>query len=441
MSFSDNDREGEEDDHASENIVIEKENTILTERDDAPSENKKKRLPTCRVRLAEHEKERFPSLSIKKCVVKTGYSSVWTATCSNFDLEREQRRTSTETNDAAAGDSAKPVGKEENAGNRVENDAKVREEREVAQTEKKGEEEGGKGEEEEGGGDGGEHIVLCIVKVSRLTKKTDAKSEKEKRLRSVEREINAYRCLVRCDASSRQYFVAFYARLAINAEMPALLLECYNSSTPLSVLMQRQQCKMHAKLIFKTIGRAVAACHACGVVHHDLKPANVLLRHKTMTRATTKATGATTTTTSRAEYSDKEEEHVVMQGDGETVDLKLIDFGLAQSFSHENCCAPCGGTPAYTPPEVLWNTRHCSAFVDQWSLGTILYELLVGKPLVCGHTMNEYRYAAIDVDVRREFQSIAGVDKNAIELLETLLDQAPRARGTVENVLQSKYFA
>lgn len=83
--------------------------------------------------------------------------------------------------------------------------------------------------------------------------------------------------------------------------------------------------------------RGVAAAHAAGVVHGDLKPDNMLLRH-----------------------------------DGRAV---VCDFGLASV--HSGPSAKVSGTPAYLAPE-RWTGSEPSAAADQFSLAVAFFELLAG---------------------------------------------------------------
>ena len=60
--------------------------------------------------------------------------------------------------------------------------------------------------------------------------------------------------------------------------------------------------------------------------------------------------------------------------------IKLGDFGLATKVDYdgERKRTLCG-TPNYIAPEVLTKKGH-SYEVDVWSIGCIMYTLLVGKP-------------------------------------------------------------
>lgn len=63
------------------------------------------------------------------------------------------------------------------------------------------------------------------------------------------------------------------------------------------------------------------------------------------------------------------------------MEVKIGDFGLAAKleFTGERKRTICG-TPNYIAPEVLEGKKGHSFEVDLWSLGVVLYTMLVGKP-------------------------------------------------------------
>jgi polo-like kinase 1 len=65
----------------------------------------------------------------------------------------------------------------------------------------------------------------------------------------------------------------------------------------------------------------------------------------------------------------------------EKMEIKIGDFGLAakMEFEGERKRTVCG-TPNYIAPEILESKNGHSYEVDIWSLGVILYTLLIGKP-------------------------------------------------------------
>jgi len=89
---------------------------------------------------------------------------------------------------------------------------------------------------------------------------------------------------------------------------------------------------------------ALAHAHSKGVVHRDVKPANVMLE------------------------------------DGEEVSVRLLDFGLAQ-LEHADTLTAVGdvpGTLAYIAPERLAGEEATGA-ADVWAVGVLLWEALAGR--------------------------------------------------------------
>jgi hypothetical protein len=94
----------------------------------------------------------------------------------------------------------------------------------------------------------------------------------------------------------------------------------------------------------RQILEALAHAHAKGVVHRDVKPANVMLEQ------------------------------------GSEVSIRLLDFGLAQ-IDHADTLTAAGdvpGTLAYIAPERLDGDEATGA-ADVWSVGVLLWEALAGR--------------------------------------------------------------
>jgi serine/threonine protein kinase len=107
---------------------------------------------------------------------------------------------------------------------------------------------------------------------------------------------------------------------------------------------------------------ALAEAHRAGIIHRDLKPANLFLTRRS---------------------------------DGAPL-IKLLDFGISkiqpltairESRSVETTSIM--GSPGYMAPEQMKSTRDVDARADVWSLGAVLYEIVVGRPAFEGSSMLE----------------------------------------------------
>jgi serine/threonine protein kinase len=101
------------------------------------------------------------------------------------------------------------------------------------------------------------------------------------------------------------------------------------------------------------VADALGAAHAAGIVHRDVKPANLLLVG------------------------------------GDPTAVKVVDFGVARLVDSlgESSFSVTGdvvGTPAYMAPEQARGERDVDARADVFALGCVLYACLVGQPPFAG---------------------------------------------------------
>ena len=119
-----------------------------------------------------------------------------------------------------------------------------------------------------------------------------------------------------------------------------LVTELLEGKTLREVIASRQPAPLLEKLNWMTqVGSALAYAHANGVVHRDVKPANIFILP-----------------------------------DGT---VKLMDFGIAQMRSDDEELGYVAGTLAYMAPEQL-RGEGASPRSDIWSYGVVFYELLSG---------------------------------------------------------------
>uniref|UniRef100_A0A673M298 Serine/threonine-protein kinase PLK n=1 Tax=Sinocyclocheilus rhinocerous TaxID=307959 RepID=A0A673M298_9TELE len=118
------------------------------------------------------------------------------------------------------------------------------------------------------------------------------------------------------------------------------------------------------------------------------------------------------------------------------MDVKIGDFGLATKieFDGERKKTLCG-TPNYIAPEVLCKKGH-SFEVDVWSLGCILYTLLVGKPPFETSCLKE-TYIRIK---KNEYTVPRHVNPVAAALIRRMLHADPTLRPSVSELLADEFF-
>jgi len=141
--------------------------------------------------------------------------------------------------------------------------------------------------------------------------------------------------------------IKLYSYSLLNHDRIALILEYGTGGTLMNLLNQGGRLdEDKGREIFNQIIKAICYCHNNQIIHRDLKPENIL-------------------------FLDKEHTQV-----------KVIDFGIAGLFKGEINKA---GSLSYMSPEVLSGVNYESyPYIDIWSLGCVLYEMLIGEKVFKG---------------------------------------------------------
>ncbi|MDB4968442.1 MAG: Serine/threonine protein kinase [Myxococcales bacterium] len=143
---------------------------------------------------------------------------------------------------------------------------------------------------------------------------------------------------------------------------------------------------------------ALAAAHAYGVVHRDVRPGNIML---------------------------------VRRG-GEPEFVKLIDFGVAQfagQVKHHTAAGNVLGNPLYMSPEAARGQR-VDGRADLYSVGVVLYEMLTGIPPFRAVS----QAALIDQHLHQKAPSVAGdhghgeTPRQLVDIVRRCLQKSPDDR-------------
>ena len=249
-------------------------------------------------------------------------------------------------------------------------------------------------------------------------------------LRGLKREVTLAR-LLRESLGERLDFVRV---LEWNFDVPPFFLESEYGGSNLAEWAEAQgglasvPRKLRLRLLLE-IAKAVAAAHGVGVLHKDLKPANVLV--------------------TAAEGEDSSCQIKVADfGSGAMVDpvrlgaLGITNLGFTQTATADTTLT---GTLAYLAPEVL-SGQSPTTSSDVYALGVILYQLMVGdfrKPLSPG-----WEADIEDTLLREDIAEAACGDpnrrlKSAAELVERLqnLETRRRERNTLRLAEQRALIA
>ncbi|XP_012590289.1 PREDICTED: serine/threonine-protein kinase PLK4, partial [Condylura cristata] len=154
-----------------------------------------------------------------------------------------------------------------------------------------------------------------------------------------------------------------------------------------------------ARHFLRQITTGMLYLHAHGILHRDLTLSNLLLTR--------------------------------------SMNVKIADFGLATQLAvpqekHYTLC----GTPNYISPEIATRSAHGLAS-DVWSLGCMLYALLVGRPPFDTDTVRN----TLNRVVLADYEVPAHLSREAKDLVQQLLRRNPADRLSLAAVLDHPFMS
>lgn len=187
----------------------------------------------------------------------------------------------------------------------------------------------------------------------------------------------------------------------VGADAPRYLVMEYVEGPTLDERLARGALSAKAvALMAQDLGEALHTVHSAGIVHRDVKPANVLLRTSTVP--------------------------------GEEYRAKLADFGIAYLVDTTRLTAPgtVVGSVAYLSPEQVRGAEPAAA-ADVYSLGLLLLEALTGER---GFPQTSVHEAAV-VRLTQDPAIAPGVSPEWVALIRRMTNRDPAERPTARELV------
>ena len=175
---------------------------------------------------------------------------------------------------------------------------------------------------------------------------------------------------------------------------PCLLMEFVEGVSLARRLRAGGLCALDAAAICQSMAEAIEVAHQSGVIHRDLKPANVLIDSKGVP--------------------------------------KIVDFGLGKRLDEKDDLSEPGqvvGTANYIAPELAdGNPDAIGPLLDVYSLGAVLYEMLIGRPPFEGSSITDTLMKVVRTDPVPVRQLKPSVDRDLETICMKCLRKEPRER-------------
>lgn len=116
--------------------------------------------------------------------------------------------------------------------------------------------------------------------------------------------------------------------------------------------------------------------------------------------------------------------------------VKLVDFGLSNTYKAGNTLKTACGSPCYAAPEMIAGKRYHGVTVDLWSCGVILFAMVCGYlPFEDPNTGQLYKKI-----LSANYQIPSFVSPECKDIIKKILDTDPRTRITIAEIREHPWY-
>ncbi|OMJ69287.1 hypothetical protein SteCoe_33028 [Stentor coeruleus] len=230
----------------------------------------------------------------------------------------------------------------------------------------------------------GEKVAIKILEKNRIIDVADIERvSREIHILKLIRHPNIIQLYEIIETPSRLYLIMEYASSG----------ELFDYIVAQTRIKEQEACK-----IFQQVIAGIEYIHKLNVVHRDLKPENLLLDHN----------------------------H----------DIKIVDFGLSNTYNKNELLKTACGSPCYAAPEMIAGKEYSGCKVDIWSSGVILFAMICGYlPFEDPKTSKLYKKILKGVYTAPNY-----ISESAKDLIKNILRTDPDQRYTIDEIKNHEWF-